>query len=119
MNETEMNVPLILNHPVKEISWVIQSDKSYQYNTHGNYSWEGASAAQLLQHDTGLGTNEPALQDPLRESKLQLKVLLVKMANGIDRYSTRDGKYFRLVVVAIPKTYENSTKFCLYLFICS
>ena len=110
LNETELNVPLVLNHPVKEISWIIQSDKSYKYNTHGNYCYEGASAAQLLQHDTGLGTNEPTLQDPLVESKLQL--------NGIDRYSARDGKYFRLVVpyqrhTRIPQSFVYTYAFAL------
>jgi len=78
-----MNIPIILNHPVKELVWVIQSENAKKWNRLNTYT--------LHSHITEdkQGTNNTTILPPLEDARLQL--------NGIDRFSTRDEDYFRLV----------------------
>lgn len=85
------------NHPVKELVWVYRSDEAETENDHFNFGIDvtagaGASAQnQFSWQATPTGREMPAsaMVDPVVEGKILL--------NGHDRFSERDGSYFRLV----------------------
>ena len=68
-SNTAVKSKLALNHPCKELVWVVQKDSNAAANEWSNYTFGGL--------------------DPVETAKLQL--------NGHDRFSSRDGKYFNLV----------------------
>jgi hypothetical protein len=79
-------IRLNFNHPVKELVWVVKGDGTVgdHDNEFGNYGRDAAD--EFLGSDS---TNSSASE----ESVLRAKLLL----NGHDRFSERDGSYFRLV----------------------
>jgi hypothetical protein len=65
---------LSLNHPVKELVWVVQNPSYIDCNSTGNQPWRYSDAN---------------LTNPVKLAKLQL--------NGHDRFEEREGKYFNVV----------------------
>lgn len=97
-NKFKMN----MNHPVKELVWVVQPDSHFENGTMGkqwfnftddssespiqNVLGGGASGgSQYVQTSAFFGSGE----NPVAQCKIQL--------NGHDRFSERDGRYFNLV----------------------
>lgn len=68
-NNTSVKSKLALNHPCKELVWVVQSDANADDREWSNYTFGG--------------------DEPVVSAKLQL--------NGHDRFSAREGRYFNLV----------------------
>lgn len=68
-SNTAVKSKLALNHPCKELVWVVQSDDNADDNDWSNYTFSG--------------------EEPVDSAKLQL--------NGHDRFSAREGRYFNLV----------------------
>jgi hypothetical protein len=68
-SNTSVKSKLALNHPCKELVWVVQSDANAAAKDWSNYTFSGSQ--------------------PVDTAKLQL--------NGHDRFSAREGRYFNLV----------------------
>jgi hypothetical protein len=68
-SNTAVKSKLALNHPCKELVWVVQSDANAAAKDWSNYTFSG--------------------EEPVDSAKLQL--------NGHDRFSAREGRYFNLV----------------------
>ena len=80
-------IRLNFNHPVKELVWVIKngdSNNDGNDNTFGDYGSEDGAVDGLVQ-----GSDEWVDGESCTRAKLLL--------NGHDRFSERDGSYFRLV----------------------
>ncbi len=72
-------VKLNFNHPVKELIWVVRRDDNGDSSNNEYLHWSNFTT----KHTDDDGEN------PTAQAKLQL--------NGHDRFSERDGRYFRLV----------------------
>lgn len=73
-------IRLNFNHPVKELIWVVKdTDTSFANADPFNYSGADTTGSESEANDV----------DPIKSAKLML--------NGHDRFSERDGSYFRLV----------------------
>lgn len=84
------NINLNFNHPVKELIWRVQNiadEDTFNY-------WPTTFNANTLSNDTSL--NQRAHNEFIERAKLQL--------NGTDRFSAREGSYFRCV-----QPYEHHT----------
>lgn len=68
-SNTSVKSKLALNHPCKELVWVVQSDANAAAKDWSNYTFGG--------------------DQPVDSAKLQL--------NGHDRFAAREGRYFNLV----------------------
>lgn len=87
-------VKLSMNHPVKELVWVVQPEGNLETSTNGK-QWFNFTDARAT-GDMADPFSELALQatyasgkNPVVRAKLQL--------NGHDRFSEKEGKYFNLV----------------------
>ena len=76
-----MNIPAILNHPVKELVGLFNQNAK-KWNRHNTYTLH----AHITEDKQG--TDNTIIYPLLEDARLQL--------NGIDRFSTRDEDYFRL-----------------------
>ena len=77
-NNNSTKVPLEFNLPVTELIWIFQADRVSETNDWSNYS-------NTLDND----------QAPVRPTEPITKVSL--RFDGLERFATRDGSYFRLV----------------------
>ena len=106
-------IKLNFNHPVKELVWVVLSQKNEQNNQWNNYTDDtdknfitgntdgelgggipSDAGLSILNQDLGLGDGLNAdlaseANNPVEEAKLQL--------NGHDRFAEREGSYFNFV----------------------
>jgi hypothetical protein len=74
VDSTMNRIILSLNHPVKELVWVIQNPDYIDCNSRHNQPWR---------------YSDSELNNPVAIAKLQL--------NGHDRFAEREGKYFNIV----------------------
>jgi hypothetical protein len=93
VTSTNNKVQLSLNHPVKELVWVVQNPSYIDCNSHFNAPWRYSDAA---------------LGNPVVVAKLQL--------NGQDRFQEREGKYFNYVQPYQHHTATPSTGINVYSF---
>ena len=100
----EQNVPIIMNHPVKELIWTVNDvDKQDEINQWYNYTdssnfTEMADAFSLNDFD-GSDSNSILQRtlfgiDPDGENSIETSLIQL---NGNDRFAKRDGEYFSLV----------------------
>jgi len=82
-----VKVRLNFNHPCKELIFFAQSDDSIGMNKHFDY---GENVQQYTLDENNIATRSILGYDYVRFAKLLL--------NGHDRFSERQGTYFRLVV---------------------
>jgi hypothetical protein len=75
LTTTNNRVILSLNHPVKELIWVVQDPSYLDCDSEVNQPWNYATAVEYA--------------NPTKMAKLQL--------NGHDRFEEREGKYFNVV----------------------
>lgn len=73
-NQSSINIPLFLNHPVKELIWFYHSDERISYNDLGDYS---------------SGLSNIYKKNPITNVELKF--------NGQDRFKKRNAEFFRLV----------------------
>jgi len=76
---TTQKIDIFFNHPVKELKWVISNDVYTTSGSTGNNN-------KLFLYEA---SNTIELKDTFATAKLQF--------NGVDRFSARDAKYFRLM----------------------
>ena len=100
----EQNVPIIMNHPVKELIWTVNDvDKQDEINQWYNYT--DSSNFTEMAHDFDLNDfsgndSNSILQrtlfgiDPDGENSIETSLIQL---NGNDRFAKRDGEYFSLV----------------------
>ena len=74
VTSTTNNIKLSLNHPCKELIWVVQNPSYIDCNSKMNYPW---------------AYTDSILGNPTASAKLQL--------NGQDRFTEREGEYFNSV----------------------
>ena len=74
VTSTTNNIKLSLNHPCKELIWVVQNPSYIDCNSTINYPW---------------AYTDSILGNPTASAKLQL--------NGQDRFTEREGEYFNSV----------------------
>lgn len=86
-------IAMSLNHPVKELIWVVQNPSYVDCNSLGNQPWRYTDAR---------------LGNPTAVAKIQL--------NGHDRFNEREGSYFNLVQPFQHHTNSPSTGINVYSF---
>ena len=98
----EQNVPIIMNHPVKELIWTVNDvDKQDEINQWYNYtdSSNFTEMANDYLSDFGSDSNSVLQRtlfgiDPDGENSIETSLIQL---NGNDRFAKRDGEYFSLV----------------------
>ena len=99
---SEQNIPLVMNHPVKELIWTIndnnkaaQQNQWYNYTDTPIFSESNADAIEQFGNESNLRLQEtlfgidPDGENSITSANLQL--------NGNDRFAKRTGEYFSLV----------------------
>ena len=100
----EQNVPIIMNHPVKELIWTVNDvDKQDEINQWYNYT-DSSNFTEMADNfdlnDFSGNDSNSILQrtlfgiDPDGENSIETSLIQL---NGNDRFAKRDGEYFSLV----------------------
>ena len=98
----EQNVPIIMNHPVKELIWTVNDvDKQDEINQWYNYTDSSNFTEMADDYSSDFGSDSNSVLqrtlfgiDPDGENSIETSLIQL---NGNDRFAKRDGEYFSLV----------------------